>query len=66
LEQWFGRDAGTTAGVVKLLEEGGELLDHRVHLALDGPEGMIGRDGGVAVQDGEEEGLSLRFCRACF
>jgi hypothetical protein len=29
LEQWFGRDAGTTAGVVKLLE-GGELLEHRV------------------------------------
>jgi hypothetical protein len=57
----FGRDARTSAGLVELLEEGGEFLEHGVHLALDGPQRMMGWDGGVEVQDGEEVGLSLRF-----
>jgi hypothetical protein len=34
--------------------------------ALDGTERMIGRDGGVEVQDGEEEGSSLRFAADAF
>jgi hypothetical protein len=37
----------------------GEFLETDVHLALDGPQRMMGRDGGVELQDGEEVGLSL-------
>jgi hypothetical protein len=47
-EQRFGRDAETPAGFIKLLEERGELLEHRVHLALVGPQPMIG--GAVALR----------------
>jgi hypothetical protein len=39
----------------------GEFLETDVHLALDGPQRMMGWDGGVEVQDGEEVGLSLGF-----
>jgi hypothetical protein len=42
---------------IKLFQEWGELLEHGVGVALEGPQRRVWRDGGVEVQDGEEDGL---------
>jgi hypothetical protein len=42
----------------------GEFLEHGVHLALDGPQRMVGRHGGVEVQDREESRVELEVYRA--
>ena len=60
-EQLLGRDAGAPQFLLELVEDRGEPLEHGIDLALDRAHGMIGGDGGVKVQDGEECGLGPRF-----
>jgi len=36
-----GREAGGAVRGVELVKEGGEFLEHGVHVVLDGPQGMM-------------------------
>lgn len=56
LEPLLGRNAGVAFFRVEIVEQRRELLEHGIHVALDGPQRMILRPGGVAVDGGEKFG----------
>ncbi len=57
----LGRDAGTAFLRVAIVEQRRESVEHGIPLALECPQGMIRRHGGVEVEDGEEVGSSDKF-----
>jgi hypothetical protein len=66
LEQLLGRDAGAAVLLVKGVEEGRELFQNRIHVALDGAQRMVGGHSGVEVEDGEKLGLGLGLTAHAF
>jgi len=57
----LGRDAAPAFGRVKVVKQRRELLQNRVHMALDGAQGVIRRHGGVEIDDGQKIRLRLWF-----
>ena len=61
LEELLGRNTVAAFVGVEFVEERGELLEDGVHMALDRTQWMIGRHGGVEVDDRQKVRLGLCF-----
>ena len=61
LEQLLRRNAVAPDVGIKFVKQRRELLQNRVHAALDGAQRMVGGHGGVEVDDRQKVRLSLRF-----
>ena len=63
LEELFGRDAGAAFPGIEIVEQGRELLQHRVDAAFNGPERMVGGHEGVEMDDGQKVRLGWEVPR---